>query len=155
MVTRSYRKFLKTVFAGFIQEFLLETVHILSTISRHEEALQIYAIKMKDWKLAENYCLEYYQRSNMESSQLFTILYDLYQKHGNPNSIEKLLILNKFGFRMKFRNVFAGFDRDLKFRQLDSYIQKNIISLSDSTSMQILVSQLHSVRKENVLIFLN
>jgi hypothetical protein len=131
-------------------EFLTETVHILSTIDRHKEALEILAFKIRDWNLAENYCLEHYSRNNDRSNNLFTILYELFEKTGNPSITEKLHYLKKFGFRMKFKDFLSGLDQELNLRTIDPYLLKSTLSLSDSAVMQKMINRLLLTQKENV-----
>ncbi len=89
----------------FHVDFLVERTHILSQLKRHEEALKIFVLQLKDLKLAEAYCQKHYRRNDSKSDYLFSYLYQLQLEQGLFDLTESLKYLNSNGYKMNAEHV--------------------------------------------------
>ncbi|KAK5582711.1 hypothetical protein RB653_004296 [Dictyostelium firmibasis] len=63
-----------------------ERAILLSKIGRHEQALAIYAHKLKNFTMAEEYCDRHYNRDSEESRDVYLSLLNVYLKPTDSNS---------------------------------------------------------------------
>ncbi|EGC34554.1 hypothetical protein DICPUDRAFT_153214 [Dictyostelium purpureum] len=81
-----------------IDDLFEERAILLSKIGRHEQALTIYAHKLKNYQMAEEYCDRHYNKDSEESRDVYLSLLNVYLKpdgQSEPLLEPALELLNK------------------------------------------------------------
>jgi len=76
-----------------------ERALLMSRLGEHEEALSIYAHKLKDVEMAENYCAKHFNSEKEESRNVYLDLLQVYLKPSNgiePMVTPALQLLSKY-----------------------------------------------------------
>ncbi|KAI7829554.1 vacuolar sorting protein 39 domain 2-domain-containing protein [Gamsiella multidivaricata] len=121
-----------------------ERAILLSRIGQHDQALNIYVHKLKNFQAAEEYCIKYYD-SNDPSRNVFLMLLKVYLKPPNrekPMLEPALDILTRHGTRIDPAAVLELLPASTRIDQLFKFFEKSIRESNKTKHMDMVVKNL-------------
>ncbi|EFA76752.1 tetratricopeptide-like helical domain-containing protein [Heterostelium album PN500] len=135
-----------------------ERAILLSRIGRHEQALAIYAHKLKNFKMAEDYCDRNYNRDNEDSKDVYLSLLNVYLKpEGNiqPLIEPALSLLNKHYRSINTPKALSLLPLSIPINQLypffEAVIRDNTKTKRDNQIIKNLLKAEHVKIKEELI----
>lgn len=95
-----------------------ERAILLKRIGRHEQALLIYARELKDFKLAEDYCIQTWSTNKEEEQNVFLSLLKIYLQKDEPLMDPALKLINKHFKRINLPRALELFPKETPVNQL-------------------------------------
>eukprot|EP01091_Cochliopodium_minus_P003418 TRINITY_DN132_c0_g2_i1.p1 TRINITY_DN132_c0_g2~~TRINITY_DN132_c0_g2_i1.p1 ORF type:complete len:480 (+),score=145.39 TRINITY_DN132_c0_g2_i1:145-1440(+) len=148
----------ETMLSRFPQNDLFEEKAILfSRIGRHDQALSIYAYKLKDSQMAEQYCAKHFESSTEEGKDVYLSLLKVYlspSENYSPMIDPALELLNKHYKRMDVAKAIELIPPFLSLDKLhhffESVLQELVLTKrSNQILLSILKSQELNVREQH------
>ncbi len=84
------------------QDLNEERATAYSRLGKHQEALEIYCTKLKDFKGAEEYCIQHYELTEEANSKVFQHLFVYYDQMWKQDSLS-------LDYLVEFINQYSGF----------------------------------------------
>ncbi|XP_065845324.1 vam6/Vps39-like protein [Oscarella lobularis] len=118
----------------FPRDYLLERALLLGKLGRHEAALRIYALELKDESKAEEYCRRKY-RQGSASEDVYLALFRMYLglenddssvSVGEPNIIAALQVLTKHHQYIDTPKALAVLPKETELKKVRSFLEKVI-----------------------------
>ncbi|CAG8564725.1 9381_t:CDS:10, partial [Ambispora gerdemannii] len=126
-------------------DFFAARAKLLSRLGQHDQALHIYVHKLKDEKMAEEYCIKKYNDKNNPIKKVFLSLLRVYLKpsDGEEVMIEPALrLLSRHGTHVNASEAIEMLPPNIKVSQLYGFVEKYIRESNRNRNMNMIVKNL-------------
>ncbi|KAI7848688.1 CNH domain-containing protein [Circinella umbellata] len=122
-----------------------ERAILLSRIGQHDQALDIYVYKLKNYTMAEEYCTKVYRQDPIKGEKMYLTLLKVYlqpRHHEKPLLEPALDLLAHHGSHINASEVLAILPLGTKLHGLFPFFEKYIRSTNKETHMDLVVKNL-------------
>ncbi|KAI8331468.1 CNH domain-containing protein [Blakeslea trispora] len=136
-----------------------ERAILLSRIGQHDQALDIYVYKLKNYALAEEYCTKVYQEDSFKGEKMYLTLLKVYLQPSNnqkPLTEPALDLLAHHGSHIDASQVLAILPTSTKLYGLFPFFEKYIRESNKNRNMNMVVKNLlkaEEIQVEDQLMF--
>ncbi|KAI9246016.1 CNH domain-containing protein [Helicostylum pulchrum] len=155
----SYYKAEKILSRLPIDDLFEERAILLSRIGQHDQALDIYVYKLKNYVMAEEYCTKVYQEDPVKGEKMYLTLLKVYLQPSNNQKplIEPALdLLAHHGSHINASEVLAILPTPTKLYGLFPFFEKYIRETNKNRNMDLIVKNLlkaEQIQVEEQLMF--
>ncbi|KAI8061931.1 vacuolar sorting protein 39 domain 2-domain-containing protein [Thamnidium elegans] len=155
----SYYKAEKILSRLPIDDLFEERAILLSRIGQHDQALDIYVYKLKNYVMAEEYCTKVYQEDPVKGEKMYLTLLKVYLQPSNNQKplIEPALdLLAHHGSHINASEVLAILPTPTKLHGLFPFFEKYIRETNKNRNMDLIVKNLlkaEEIQVEEQLMF--
>ncbi|KAI9478472.1 MAG: CNH domain-containing protein [Benjaminiella poitrasii] len=129
-----------------IDDLFEERAILLSRIGQHDQALDIYVYKLKNYVMAEEYCTKVYQEDPVKGEKMYLTLLKVYFKptsgHQKPLVEPALELLAHHGSHIDAKEVLSILPRETKLHGLFPFFEKYIREANKNRNMDLIVKNL-------------
>ncbi|KAI8973310.1 vacuolar sorting protein 39 domain 2-domain-containing protein [Mycotypha africana] len=128
-----------------IDDLFEERAILLSRIGQHDQALDIYVYKLKNYTMAEEYCTKVYYKDPVKGEQMYLTLLKVYLQpaHNQEPLIEPALkLLSHRGSHIDASQVLSILPDNTKLHGLFSFLEKYIRETNKRRNMDMIVKNL-------------
>ncbi|KAI7894427.1 CNH domain-containing protein [Mucor mucedo] len=142
-----------------IDDLFEERAILLSRIGQHDQALDIYVYKLKNYVMAEEYCTKVYQEDPVKGEKMYLTLLKVYLQPSNnqkPLTEPALDLLAHHGSHINASEVLAILPTPTKLHGLFPFFEKYIRETNKNRNMDLIVKNLlkaEQIQVEEQLMF--
>ncbi|KAF7725188.1 Vacuolar morphoproteinsis protein 6 [Apophysomyces ossiformis] len=130
-----------------------ERAVLLSRIGQHDQALDIYVYKLKNYAMAEEYCTKVYQEDPEKGERMYLTLLRVYLQPSNnqkPPLEPALDLLAHHGSHINASEVLSMLPKDTSLKGLFPFLEKYIRASNQHRNMDMVVKNL--LKAEQLLV---
>ncbi|KAG0169936.1 Vacuolar morphogenesis protein 6 [Apophysomyces sp. BC1034] len=130
-----------------------ERAVLLSRIGQHDQALDIYVYKLKNYAMAEEYCTKVYQEDPEKGERMYLTLLRVYLQPSNnqkPPLEPALDLLAHHGSHINASEVLSLLPKDTGVKGLFPFLEKYIRASNQNRNMDMIVKNL--LKAEQLLV---